>query len=128
MAAIIYNPVALRTLYQLGQMTWISMLLPADGCLHFGFCSVCEQRRCYTTYFCLFSSVKCLFQIWKTVPLSPPDTLSGHIGQPVVALLPVNGLKIVSGRNGGMLSLLEKRDCRVDNFIKLLCSTLRPCC
>lgn len=55
-----------------------------------------------------------------------------HISQLVVTLLPVNVLKIVSGGKGGSSCVrcyhsLEKRNRRVDNFVKLLCSTLRPC-
>lgn len=77
------------------------MFLQADDRLHFGFCSVCEQHHRYMTYFCLFASVKHQLHKWKTTPLSPLDTLPAHISQPVVALLPVNGLKIVSGGKGG---------------------------
>lgn len=76
------------------------MFPPPDDCLHFGFCSVCEQRYCYMTYFCSFASSIRQFQIWKTTPLSPLNTLPAHISQLVVALLP--GLKIVSGGKGGM--------------------------
>lgn len=103
-------PVALRVFFWLVPTSWISMSVPTVDCLHFGFWSVCEQHPCYTTYFCLFACMKRQVQIWKTTPPSPLDT---QISQPVVALLPVNGWKMVSGGKGGaflfeMLSLPGK--------------------